>query len=55
MSLSFLHIGWLNAVVGEARLKKPTHKTPTTALKKMIFFLESIWYWLKIRLSISFN
>ncbi len=28
MSLAFLHIGWLSAVVGEARLQKPLHKTP---------------------------
>jgi hypothetical protein len=27
MSLAFLHIAWLNAVVGEARLKKPPHET----------------------------
>ncbi len=33
MSLAFLRIGWLNAVVGEARLKKPPHKTPTRVEK----------------------
>ncbi len=28
MSLDFLHIGWPNAVVGEATPQKPIHKTP---------------------------
>ncbi len=27
---SLLSIGWLSAVVGEAWLQKPPHKTPTT-------------------------
>jgi hypothetical protein len=33
MSVAFLRIGWLSAVVGEAWLQKPPHKTPTTGVK----------------------
>ncbi|MBA2562467.1 MAG: hypothetical protein H0V14_06050 [Chitinophagaceae bacterium] len=39
MSLAFLRIGWLNAIVGEARLKKPPHKTPTRGGKSNRAFI----------------
>ncbi len=36
MSVAFLRIGWLSAVVGEAWLQKPPYKTPTTGSKKIL-------------------
>jgi hypothetical protein len=44
ISLTFLRIGWLNAVVGEAWLQKPPHKTPTTGSKsgKFLEFSQTI-------------
>ncbi len=40
MSLAFLHIGWLSAVVGEARLQSKRTKHATTAL---LVWINLIW------------